>query len=60
MRKDDLLDALEPDQISSAKQPYGRRPLSRGTRVLMWGLRIYVVVSLAAVAVSVVRALSGG
>ncbi|MCE0499674.1 MAG: hypothetical protein LV481_17185 [Methylacidiphilales bacterium] len=36
-------DVLEPDQFTGSKIPYGRRQLSRGTIVLLWALRLYVV-----------------
>jgi hypothetical protein len=36
-------EVLEPDQLSTAKQPFGRQPLSRKTKILLWGLRVYVV-----------------
>jgi hypothetical protein len=37
-------EVLESDQLSDAKQHYGRRRLSRGILVLFWGLRVYVAV----------------
>jgi hypothetical protein len=36
-------EVLEPDQLSKAKQPFGRQEMSRRTIVLLWGLRVYVV-----------------
>jgi hypothetical protein len=36
-------EVLEPDQLTSAKMPYGPSKLSRGTLVLLWALRGYVV-----------------
>lgn len=36
-------EVLEPDQLSTAKHRFGRARLTRGTVVLLWGLRIYVV-----------------
>ena len=36
-------DVLEPDQLTASKISYGRRKLSRGTIVLLWALRLYVV-----------------
>ena len=36
-------EALEPDQLTTSKMRYGRRELSRGTLVLLWALRAYVV-----------------
>lgn len=43
-----VLSVLEADQIVAAKQRmhFGRRKLSRGTRLLLWALRVYVVVML--------------
>ena len=36
-------EVLEADQLTAAKMRYGRRKLSRGTLVLLWALRFYVV-----------------
>jgi len=36
-------EVLEPDQLTTAKMPYGPRKLSGGTVVLLWALRVYVV-----------------
>ena len=36
-------EVLEPDQLTTTKIHYGRRMLSRGELVLLWGLRFYVV-----------------
>jgi hypothetical protein len=57
-----VLSLLETDQVVAAKQRtrFGRRKLSLGVRILLWGLRIYVVVMLALVVVSVVRAIHPG
>lgn len=54
-----VLSLLEADQVVAAKQRtrFGPRSLSLGTRVLLWGLRIYVVVMLVIVLISVLRAL---
>jgi hypothetical protein len=54
-----VLSLLEADQVVAAKQQtrFGRRNLSLGTRLLLWGLRIYVVAMLVLVVVSVVRAI---
>jgi len=54
-----ILSLLEADQVVAAKQKtrFGRRNLSLGVRVLLWGLRIYVVAMLLLVVVSVLRAL---
>ncbi len=54
-----VLSLLETDQVVAAKQKtrFGRRNLSLGVRVLLWGLRIYVVAMLVLVVVSVLRAI---
>jgi len=44
-------EALEPDQMASARQPLGRQVLSRRTVILLWGLRFYVVLMVILVAV---------
>lgn len=45
-------DVLEPDQLVEAKEQMrlGRKRLGRGTRILMWGLRVYVLFMLVVVA----------
>jgi hypothetical protein len=43
-------EVLEPDQFSTAKQPFGRQALSRRTVILLWGLRVYVVLMVLLVA----------
>lgn len=54
-----VLSLLEADQVVAAKQQtrFGRRPLGLGTRVLMWGLRVYVILMLVIVVISVIHAL---
>ena len=54
-----ILSLLEADQVVAAKRQsrFGRRNLSIAVRALLWGLRIYVVVMLVLVLVSVVRAI---
>jgi hypothetical protein len=54
-----VLSLLEADQVVAAKQQtrFGPRRLSPGLRGLLWGLRVYVVVMLVLVVISVVRAL---
>lgn len=54
-----VLSLLEADQTVAAKQRmhFGRRNLSLGAKVLLWGLRIYVVAMLVLVVISVVRAI---
>jgi hypothetical protein len=53
-----VLSLLEADQVVAAKQQtrFGVRELSVGLRVALWGLRVYVVVMLVIVLISVVRA----
>jgi hypothetical protein len=53
-----VLSLLEADQMVAAKQQtrFGPRTLSSGSRVLLWGLRVYVVIMLVIVVISVVRA----
>lgn len=52
-----VLSLLEADQVVAAKQePFGRRELSAGTNVLLWGLRVYVVAMLVIVVISILRA----
>ena len=54
-----VLSLLEADQVVAAKQKtrFGPRKLSVPVRILLWGLRIYVVAMLVLVVVSVIRAL---
>jgi hypothetical protein len=53
-----VLTLLEPDQVVVAKQRthFGKRQLTSRHKALLWGLRIYVVVMLIIVLVSVLRA----
>jgi hypothetical protein len=53
-----VLSLLEADQVVAAKEHmrFGRQKLSRGVRAMLWCLRIYVVVMLIIVLVSVLRA----
>ena len=53
-----VLSLLEADQVVAAKRQsrFGPRNLSVGIRILLWGLRIYVVIMLVLVVVSVFRA----
>ncbi|MGA9631555.1 MAG: hypothetical protein WBQ63_09045 [Candidatus Acidiferrales bacterium] len=55
-----VLSLLEADQVVAAKRQsrFGPRKLSLGVRILLWGLRIYVVVMLVLVIVSIYRAVS--
>jgi len=54
-----VLSLLEADQVVAAKQRtyFGRRQLSVGMRILLWGLRVYVVLMLILVLISAVRAI---
>ena len=54
-----VLRFLEPDQLSGAKMRYGQRKLSRGTVLLLWGLRLYVVLMVVIVALAIRNALHG-
>lgn len=53
-----VLSLLEADQVVAAKRQshFGPRKFSVGVRVLLWGLRIYVVLMMVIVLVSVFRA----
>lgn len=53
-----VLSLLEADQVVAAKRQmrFGPRKFSTGLRVLLWGLRVYVVVMLVIVLISVFRA----
>jgi hypothetical protein len=53
-----VLSLLEADQVVAAKRQsrFGPRKFSVGVRVLLWGLRIYVVLMMVIVLVSVYRA----
>lgn len=43
--EDELVDALEPDQIAAvASRPLPRYPLSRTANRLLWLLRIFVLI----------------
>jgi hypothetical protein len=55
-----VLSLLEADQVVAAKRQsrFGPRNLTLGVRFLLWSLRIYVVVMLVLVLVSVFRAVS--
>lgn len=57
-----VLSLLEADQVVAAKSQsrFGRRPLSFGTRAVLWGLRIYVLFMMVIVVISVVQAIHGG
>ncbi|HWY27219.1 MAG TPA: hypothetical protein VNY97_04745 [Candidatus Angelobacter sp.] len=53
-----VLSLLEADQVVAAKSQthFGRRALSSRERILLWGLRIYVVVMLVIVTITVIQA----
>jgi len=53
-------EVLEPDQLTASKMRYGRRKLSRGTLVLLWALRVYVVFMLVIVVLAIWNALHVG
>ena len=57
-----VLSLLEADQVVAAKTQthFGRRKLSLGARLTLWGLRIYVVLMMVIVVVSVIHALHAG
>lgn len=50
-------EVLEPDQLTASKMAYGRRDLSRGTLVLLWALRAYVVLMVFIISLAVWNAL---
>lgn len=52
-----VLSLLEADQVVAAKRQthFGRRQLSLGVRVMLWGLRVYVVLMMVIVAISVIH-----
>lgn len=57
-----VLSLLEVDQVVATKTRtrFGKRNLSIGARLLLWGLRVYVFVMLVIVLISVIRAVHGG
>lgn len=54
-----VLSLLEADQVVAAKQrtQFGRRNLSLSVRILLWGLRLYVVVMLVIILISAIQAI---
>ncbi|MGD0463577.1 MAG: hypothetical protein ABSB74_13915 [Tepidisphaeraceae bacterium] len=50
-------EVLEPDQLSTAKRRFGRAKLTRGTVLLLWGLRIYVLLMIFLIGVQIWNAL---
>ncbi len=61
-RREAVLSVLEEDQLVSAKARtrFGRKVLSPGTRILLWGLRVYVLLMFVLITIQVLRALQGG
>lgn len=57
-----VLSLLEADQVVAAKRQthFGPRKFSFGLKFLLWGLRVYVVLMLVIVLISVVQALHRG
>jgi hypothetical protein len=56
-----VLSLLEADQVVAAKAQsrFGRRRISAGIGTLLWGLRIYVLLMMVIVVISVIQALHG-
>ncbi|MGA8223617.1 MAG: hypothetical protein WB780_18355 [Candidatus Acidiferrales bacterium] len=54
-----VMSLLEADQVVAAKAQshFGRRKFSAGVRTLLWGLRVYVILMLVIVLISVFKAL---
>ena len=54
-----VLSLLEADQVVAAKRQsqFGPRKFTFGVRVLLWGLRIYVILMMGIVLISVFKAL---
>ena len=52
-----ILSVLEEDQLVKTKERihWGRIRLTPGVRVLLWGLRLYVIMMLVTVAIHVLR-----
>ncbi|HEY8863491.1 MAG TPA: hypothetical protein VIO37_04910 [Candidatus Dormibacteraeota bacterium] len=49
-----------PDQLVLLKHHHGRRRLGVGTQAVMWGLRLYVLLTLLVVVDRIVQAIRGG
>jgi len=62
LEAEQALALLEEDQLVSTKERrrLGLMPLPLGIRVLLWGLRVYVVAMILLVAIQVYHALRGG
>lgn len=56
-----VYDVLEPEQLTTTKRMrrFGRRRLSRGTLILLWALRLYLVAMLFVIAYQIWIAISG-
>lgn len=46
---DSILSFLEPDQLTAARQRFGRRSLKGPQMLLLWALRIYLLFMMAVV-----------
>ena len=53
-------EVLEPDQLIASKMRLERRKLGRGTIILLWALRAYVVLMIFIVALAIHNAIHGG
>ena len=53
-------EVLEPDQLSTGKNRFGRATLTGGTVVLLWGLRVYVLLMTFLIGMEVWNAMHGG
>lgn len=62
VQSESVLSVLEADQLVAAKQKtrFGLARLTAGARVLLWGLRVYVIVMLIMVALQVTHVFRGG
>ncbi len=61
-RPEAVLSVLEADQLVAAKERahFGRMQLSRGARVILGGLRLYVIAMMIVVLFQVLNAVHGG
>ncbi len=61
-RPEAILSVLEEDQLVKTKERihWGRIRLSPGVRVLLWGLRVYVILMLVTVFIHVLRTVQLG
>ena len=55
-----VCEALEPDQLSTAKPRFGRRAFNRGTLVILWALRVYVIAMVLLIGLQIWNAIHGG